>query len=737
MTERAATTAVRPPVPGFRPPAALAPAKAPLTPKEVLAIFRRHVLLVILFTVLGCGVGAGIWHLLRRVLPSYTAQAYVEVLSPVQEDPTIIMTPQVQKDVRYNARVSIASLIREQGSLEQLLKRDKVRQTRWFTHEVDGDIPTAVLDLMKHLGAYAQRDADFVMISMTCGVAREAADIVNEMATLFVGSQGVQKRTEIQDTLTQLETRRKQVQAELDTANDSLDRVRTKWGITDVGSQSGAYMNQHPVVVKFNQLQMQEEELIQAISQMESTTASLEALATGPINEQIERVIERDPVLLGLTEQIAGSEALLSGKLAKFGEQHREVQRAREQIKDLQARRDRRKQEIADQTRQANLKDAQQALVAMKERLATIQSQRQEAEAKKKDLDMARVEYERVLSVRDERIKTLNTLKEQIEKRRIMLDDPKTPKVVIKALALPPLEMNASRHWLLWLPLGTVLGFLAGVSLAFAIELLSDRLRTPNDVARFLDVPLLGMIPDEAEQDLPRDVDLCRVVQHAPDSILSESYRRLRANLELHEPKSLLVTGGDAGDGTTSTVANLAIALAANGKKILIVDANFRHPNCHTIFPKVTANGQSKYGLSNALMSQCTIRQAVRRTHIQGLDVMESGLLPTNPADLLATPKMKALLTELCKVYHHVLIDSPPVLLVSDAKVLAQVTEATVVVFNAVYTRRGAAMRTLGEVRAVRGNVVGCVLFGVRAIQGGYYRRQYKSYRRYLRPREA
>jgi succinoglycan biosynthesis transport protein ExoP len=82
-------------------------------------------------------------------------------------------------------------------------------------------------------------------------------------------------------------------------------------------------------------------------------------------------------------------------------------------------------------------------------------------------------------------------------------------------------------------------------------------------------------------------------------------------------------------------------------------------------------------------------------------------------------------------------IDSPPILLVSDAKVLARVTEATVVIFNAATTRRGAALRTLDEVGNVKGNVVGCVLFGVKAIKGGYYRRQYRSYRRYLKPQLA
>ncbi len=116
---------------------------------------------------------------------------------------------------------------------------------------------------------------------------------------------------------------------------------------------------------------------------------------------------------------------------------------------------------------------------------------------------------------------------------------------------------------------------------------------------------------------------------------------------------------------------------------------------------------------------------------------MDAGLLPPHPAELLAGQRMEALLKELAKSFHHVVIDSPPSLLVSDAKVLARVADATVVVFSAVHTRRGAAMRTLDELRAVKANVIGCVLFGVKAMKGGYYRRQYKSYRRYLRPQMA
>jgi capsular exopolysaccharide synthesis family protein len=703
-------------------------------------VFRRHLLLILLMTFLGAGLGAAAWMLLRKALPSYTAQAYIEVLPPVQEDPMVIASVQVNKDIRYTSRVTIASLIREQGTLEQLLKSDKVKQTQWFTQEVGGDIPTATLYLMKYLEAYAQRDADFVAVSMSCGVAKESADIVNAMADLFVKSQGNQKRTEIQDSLAQLETRRTEVQGELDRANKSLDDVRTKWGITDISSQKGAFLHEHPIVKRYNELQLQENNLLQQITQMEATIKNLDALAKGPINEQVERVIERDSLVASLTSQIAGVQAQRSAKLAKFGEAHREVVRTDEQIRELQESLAKRRQEIADLTRQGTLKDAQQALMATKEQLAELQRLRQDAEAKKKDFDMASIDYERIVAVRDERITMLNTIKGQIEKMRILLDDPKTPKVVVKAWALPPLEMDASRHWLVWLPLGTLLGLLIGVALAFGMELFSDLLRTPADVTRSVDVPLVGVIPDDSEDDLPDDVDLYRVVAQAPHSILAESYRRLRTNLEQWGGRTWLITGGDSGDGVTSSAVNLAIALAASGKKVLLIDSNFRHPNSQSSFPMALGVGPARpagFGLSHLLMGQCTIRQAIRPTGMGALSVTDAGPLPPHPTELLASPRMEALMKELAKAFQYIIIDSPPALLVSDAKVLARAVDATVVVLNAVHTRRGAALRTIEELRAVKANVVGCVLFGVKSMKGGYYRRQYKSYRRYLKPQLA
>jgi len=136
-------------------------------------------------------------------------------------------------------------------------------------------------------------------------------------------------------------------------------------------------------------------------------------------------------------------------------------------------------------------------------------------------------------------------------------------------------------------------------------------------------------------------------------------------------------------------------------------------------------------------MNQCGVEEAIRSSGIEGLDVIYSGPLPAHPAELLGSPRMQGLLKELRKNYDNVIVDGPPVLLVSDATVLAGVVDATILVFNASATSRGAAQRTIRELKNVNAKIVGCVLFAARAMKGGYFQEQFKSYRRYQKAQLA
>jgi len=136
-------------------------------------------------------------------------------------------------------------------------------------------------------------------------------------------------------------------------------------------------------------------------------------------------------------------------------------------------------------------------------------------------------------------------------------------------------------------------------------------------------------------------------------------------------------------------------------------------------------------------MRQCSSDEAVRPSEIDGLDIIDGGPIPANPAELLGSVYMKDLLNEQRKKYDHIIIDGPPVLLVSDATVLAGLVDATIVVFNATATSKGAAQRTIRELKAVNAKIAGCVLFAARAIKGGYFQEQFKSYRKYQKAQLA
>jgi len=706
-------------------------------------MLRRHVWLVIFMTILGGAGGAGGWHLVRRYLPLYKAETVIKVLPPGETDPMEVVASQVQQDIQYGHRVSLANLMKMQSNLEELIRiSDKVRGTKWFRQTVRGDKDEATKCLEKRLNAYPQREAEHIVVSMTSGDRAEAALIVNEMARLFVTQHGESEKAGVSQKLVEITARQSAVEREMADSERAMQDVRQRTGISDLERPAGRYF-QHTITLRLNDLELQESELSLAIKQLQADIGNLRQLAEGPITEQIEHAIELDPVMVSLAQQLALYQAQLSGRLTKFGENHRIVRQTQELMDKIEKERNQRKTQIAEQTRRANLMNARDTLRVLEERLAELQRLRNEAQLKQNSLDNARAEYEQAMQKRDERAEMLNQIKTQIEKLRIMLDDPETPKVQLVGPAPEPLDMVISRNVLLWIPGGTMLGLILGLSFAFLIEMLNDLVRTPSDVQRFLDVPLLAVIPDANEDRAVDDVDLCRVVDSAPYSLLGESYRKCRTNLDLSSDaplKTLLVASGSPGDGRTSVACNLASAFVAKFEKVLLIDGNLRQPSLHLAYPLKTpddAAGRHRPGLTSILTAECDAHEAIHPSGIEGLDLIYAGPPTANPAELLASQRMRELIESVAHNYDRVIIDSPPVLLVSDVKILAKLVNATILVFNAAATKRGAAERTIGELRDVGANVIGCVLFGAEAMKGGYFRQQFKAYRRYLKAQMA
>ena len=731
--------------PRLRPPVPRAAQAMPvLTPKDIVAILRRHLWMIIILTCVGIIGGGVTWYLLRRYAPKYVAQGYIRVLPPVETDPMRIGSPIVGKDIQYGRRVYIAQLLARQSMLSELLTRDKIKETNWFKSfgsDTNQGLRRrkAFEDIEDNLHASASRDAEFVIVSMTCGNARESADIVNEMMVLFINSQRDSAVSGVRDKLVELEKRRNSLERELDLAERSMDSVRTTTGLTNLEESSF----RDTIELRLDVLDIEEQQLKLEISQFEANIGNLERIVEDPIGDQVENIIERDPTMVMLTQQLFSSETALAQAQTKFGENHRTIRELKERIEDLRDRRNLRKQEIGEQTRKANLADARDTLVVLSRRLEGAEMQIREARANKERLDLARVEYGKRLRIREQLQNQLNEIKNLIEQRRIQAEDPETPKVMIVGRAPVPMAMSSPK-WIVYFPGGTMIGFMCSVGLAFLLELLNDLLRTPRDVVRYINIPLLGVVPHASEDHELRDVDLCHVVRLAPYSIVSEAYRQLQVNLKLskapNEAKVIFISSCGAGEGKTAVAINLATTLVGQGKKVLLIDANFWRSMLHKAFSKDGLDRpcdeklKSDFGLSNLLAGEATAEMVIRPSGIEQFDVIDSGPAPSNPTQALGSENMSRLIAENRENYDRIIIDGPPVLLVTGAKILASLADGTILVFNADLTRRGAAQRAVRELRVVNVTVIGCVLMGTRVLKGGYFYEQYRNYQRYQQP---
>jgi capsular exopolysaccharide synthesis family protein len=198
------------------------------------------------------------------------------------------------------------------------------------------------------------------------------------------------------------------------------------------------------------------------------------------------------------------------------------------------------------------------------------------------------------------------------------------------------------------------------------------------------------------------------IMQTHPDSPASEAYRSLRFNIDSvfdrHE-NTIAVSSAGRGEGKTTTATNLAVAYAQIGKKVLLIDADLRHPSIHLSF-----GGENRTGLTSFLTNQCTINLIIRDSHIQNLSVIVSGPIPPNPSELLASKQMELLLAELTRNYDLIIVDTSPILASSDAKIMAARSDGVLLVVEYGKLKRNVAKKVKEELLLTKTKLLGVAM---------------------------
>jgi capsular exopolysaccharide synthesis family protein len=254
------------------------------------------------------------------------------------------------------------------------------------------------------------------------------------------------------------------------------------------------------------------------------------------------------------------------------------------------------------------------------------------------------------------------------------------------------------------LVVGLLMGLTLGFGLALLLEVLNTKVRSETDVQRVTDASVIARIGyDDEAPTHPL------IVQSSPQSHRSEAFRRLRTNLQFldiaDQPKTIVVTSSLPGEGKTTTAINLAITLADAGSRVALVDADLRRPS---IAEYMGLEGE--VGLTTVLIGQATTQDAIQPWGNGGLHVLPSGQIPPNPSELLGSRSMANLLEQLVGQYDIVLIDTPPLLPVTDAAILAKITGGALLVVGADRLHRQQLADGLGSLEDVGARVLGVVL---------------------------
>lgn len=315
-------------------------------------------------------------------------------------------------------------------------------------------------------------------------------------------------------------------------------------------------------------------------------------------------------------------------------------------------------------------------------------------QAAKQKLDLEEQMYASILEQYEQ-----TRLKEAVRAKSVSVVEP----------AIPP-ESPSKPSKVLNVALGFMAGLVVGLGLVFIFENLDSTLYTTEQIESATSLPTIGKIPRSVERDF--------MIGMNGDFASGEAYRRLRTNIQSvgDHLRTLLITSAEPREGKSTIVAKLAHTMAQSGLKVIVVDADMRVPRQHVLF-----NVENNVGLSSILEQKATLEEAVQTSEIPGIQLLTSGPSPENPTELLGSENMKKLIKQLTHTYDLVMIDTPALLEVSDADVLASGVDAVAFVVCRSATRTGAVHAALSQLDKVKAKSIGVIINRSEPSRSHYY----------------
>ena len=571
-------------------------------------------------------------------------------------------------------------------------------------------------------------------ISFTHTDPEMAADLANSVAQDFLDRNFENKTEKFTNAARWLEQSTNKLKAQVQQAEEALAKYTREHGIFATDKEgtltSAKLQNLHDQLLRISTDRMLKQSLYEEVKQ-----GRVEKLpeAYGDL------LFKSSPKIADLQKQLSDLETQAAEMRVKYGPENPRLIETKEKIAAIKGQIDDSRKSLEEKLKneyERAVRDEGMLKVALGQAKGEAIQQNQDAiqfNILKQDVDTNKTLYQDFLQKANQanaqRAEQQNNLR------------------VIEPAQVPGSPVGPRRFFTI--VLGLLLSTGAGVGLAFFLDYLDNTIKTVADVGRYAQLPALSVIPAAATSG-PRRLSARgkRLISKGASngsasaatqlasldnrSSVAEAYRVLRTSVLLsaagHAPKTILITSGQAGEGKTTTVVNTAISLSQMGASVLIVDCDLRRPTTHKVLGADHARGLSTYLSSESV----TLDEVIQKLPIANLSLLPCGPIPPNPAELIISDRMKDMLHELAERYDHILVDSPPLINVTDPVILATMVDGVILVVHGGKSTRDVVRRARQELTNVGAKIFGVVLNNVDLKREGYdyyyYNRYYSGY---------
>ncbi|MGP1310646.1 MAG: polysaccharide biosynthesis tyrosine autokinase, partial [Phycisphaerales bacterium] len=616
----------------------------------------------------------------------------------------------------------------------QLAQHPTFRNQTEFAKEFAGkggeyDAVDAVDAIEARLGAGVVPETTYIQLRFRAGTKNDAATIANTAANIYMSRLLQRTNARFEEALVSTTSRLRAAELQLRNKEQQMQRLLGDNQLESLEQrQTDAYMMVASLSPTIAETQNALESLQDRLRTFEEMRSSPEGIQ---FPEEVRTMVTQQPTIAFYDQQVGALRAELRTMRARFGANHLTVKQIDQRIDGMLDQKAAEEQRLLEEMFVTLIEATRTQIASLEAMLRESNAQRDQAVIRMQEITRAISEYTRLEAEADLLAKQIVEYRAELENTEALRNRTSTAsRMQLVQDAAPPNEPSFPKIIII-VPVVTFLTVALVGGVIFLRELLEQRVRMPADVQMINRARLLGVVPDIGEDpSRPASVDVA--VRERPDGVIAEQVRQIRTSIAkargAHEGGyAILVVGGMPGAGASSIIAALAQSYAAMGDRTLVIDANLRKPLMHQYLSLADAPG-----LSDCLAGSSTLDQAAQKmTGDYPVHLLAAGAKSSRVYERLNSQRMTDLIVEARGKYDVVLIDAPPMVVSSDAIVLASKADASILIVKAFQETRGLIGRVVSQLSETRAQHLGIIVNGVKAAAGGYYRRNFRLAHRY------